>query len=74
MALQITVKDTNGSPIQGVEVKYSAMFGLNEIETKTTNSSGIVTLTTFDKWLSGYVLDFKKSGYVSYRYSYADHK
>lgn len=74
MALQITVKDISGNPIQGVEVKYSTMFGLNEIETKTTNSSGIVTLTTFDKWLSGYVLDFKKSGYVSYRYSYADHK
>lgn len=74
MALQITVKDINGSPIQGVEVKYSALFGLNEIETKITNLSGIVTLTTFDKWLSGYVLDFKKSGYVSYRYSYAEHK
>lgn len=74
MALQITVKDINGSPIQGVEVKYSALFGLNEIETKITNLSGIVTLTTFDKWRSGYVLDFKKSGYVSYRYSYAEHK
>lgn len=74
MALQITVKDTDGSPIPGVEVKYSAMFGLYEIETKTTNSSGIVTLTTFDKWLSGYVLDFKKNKYVSYRYSYSDHK
>lgn len=74
MALQITVKDTNGSPIQGVEVKYSATFGLNELETKTTNSSGIVTLTSFDKWLAGYVLDFKKNGYVSYRYSYAEHK
>lgn len=74
MALQITVKDINGSPIQGVEVKYSALFGLNEIETKITNLSGIVTLTTFDKWLSEYVLDFKKSGYVSYRYSYAEHK
>lgn len=74
MALQITVKDINGSPIQGVEVKYSALFGLYEIETKITNLSGIVTLTTFDKWLSGYVLDFKKSGYVSYRYSYVEHK
>lgn len=74
MALQITVKDTNGSPIPGVEVKYSATLGLNEIETKTTNSSGIVTLTTFDTWLSGYVLDFKKNKYVSYRYSYSDHQ
>lgn len=74
MTLQITVKDINGSPIQGVEVKYSATFGLNELETKTTNSSGIVTLTSFDKWLAGYVLDFKKNGYVSYRYSYAEHK
>lgn len=73
MALQITVKDTNGSPIQGVEVKYSALHGLNEIETKTTDSSGIATLTSFDSWVSGYAISFKKSGYVSYEYSHSEY-
>ena len=60
MTLQITVKDINGSPIQGVEVKYWRPRSFIAIDTQITNANGVVTIKN-DTWTDGWYYTFEKS-------------
>lgn len=72
MALQITVKDISGNPIQGVEVKYWRPNSFFPIDTQTTNANGIVTIKN-DTWTSGWYYTFTKSTEVCpFKLAYED--
>lgn len=72
MALQITVKDISGNPIQGVEVKYWRPNSFFPIDTQTTNANGIVTIKN-DTWTSGWYYTFTKSTEVCpFKLAYGD--
>lgn len=72
MALQITVKDISGNPIQGVEVKYWRPRNVIALDTQTTNASGIVTIKN-DTWTDGWYYTFTKSTEVCpFKLAYED--
>ena len=72
MALQITVKDINGSPIQGVEVKYWRPNNFFAVDTQITNANGVVTIKN-DTWTNGWYYTFMKIGYDPLKYTYENH-
>ena len=72
MALQITVKDSSGNPIQGVEVKYWRPSADIALDTQTTNASGVVTIKN-DTWTDGWYYTFMKVGYDPLKYTYESH-
>lgn len=72
MDITITVKDINGSPIQGVEVTYRRPNNLFAVDTQITNANGIVTIKN-DTWTNGWYYTFKKSTEVCpFKLAYED--
>lgn len=72
MDITITVKDINGSPIQGVEVTYRRPNNLLAVDTQITNANGIVTIK-HDTWTNGWYYRFKKSTEVCpFKLAYED--
>lgn len=72
MDITITVKDINGSPIQGVEVTYRRPNNLFAVDTQITNANGIVTIK-HDTWTNGWYYTFKKSTEVCpFKLAYED--